>query len=202
MNTVPAVISPPASIESYFKRPPLLSTESRREYEAMFRALAARLKPQDEFEWVLVYDYLHCSWQIRRWRKAAAALIETIRQDALRAVLESILESDDKDGRQLIDGYVDNWFKEDEGATKSAFEVLARRGLNEDHITAQAMAMRLPELDRAEGMIGDFERRRTAVLREFEYYRIAASWRAPGGLPALLDAAAGAKPAVTTGEAA
>jgi hypothetical protein len=51
-------------------------------------------------------------------------------------------------------------------------------------------------------MIGDFERRRTGVLREFEYYRIAASWRAPEGFPALVDAAADAKPAVTTGEAA
>jgi hypothetical protein len=86
----------------------------------MCKVLAARLKPQDEFEWFLVYDYLHYSWQIRRWRKAAAALIDTIRQDALRAVLESILDSDVEDCRQLIDGHVDNWFKEDEGTTKSA----------------------------------------------------------------------------------
>jgi hypothetical protein len=168
----------------------------------MFKALAARLKPQDEIEWILLNDYLHHSWQIRRWRKAAAALIETIRQDALRAVLESILESEVKDRRQVIDGYIDNWFKEGESATKSAFEVLARRGLNEGNITAQAMAMRLPELDGIEGLIGDFERRRTAVVREFECYRIAASWRAPKGLPAFIDAAADEKPAVTTGEAA
>ena len=52
------------------------------------------------------------------------------------------------------------------------------------------MALRLPELDKIERMIGDFERRRSAVLRELEDYRVYASWRAPKDLPALLDAAA------------
>jgi hypothetical protein len=49
--------------------------------------------------------------------------------------------------------------------------------------------MRSPDLDRIERMIGDFERRRAAVSRELEYYRIAAFWRAPKELPAPIEAA-------------
>lgn len=201
MNTVPAKISPPDPIAYYFTRPPLLSTEGRSQYEAMFRALAERLKPQDEFEWFWLYDYLHYSLQIRRWRKAVADLIETMRADALRAILESILEGKVEDRSRLIDGYIDSWFEEGEGRMP-VLDVLAKRGLNEGHVSAQAMALRLPELDKFEGLIGDFERRRTATLREFEHYRIAAFWRAPQGLPALIDAAADVSPKLTTGEAA
>jgi hypothetical protein len=101
----------------------------------------------------------------------------------------------------LINGYIDSWFEEGE-ARMSVLDVLARRGLNEGHITAQTMALRLPELDKIERIIGDFERRRAATLREFEYYRAAAFWRAPKELQALIDAAADASLKLTTGEAA
>ena len=191
MNTVPAKISPHAAIESYFLRPPLLSTESRNEYEAMFKALAAMLKPQDASEWFWTGDYLHYSWQIRRWRKSAANIIELMRKDGLRAILESVVEGEGAERSRLIDGYIESWFKDDE-SKMSILDVLARHGLNEGHVTAQAMALRLPELDKFERLIGDFERRRSAALRELEDYRIAASWRAPKRLPALIDAEADA----------
>jgi hypothetical protein len=201
MNTVPATISPPPAIASYFLSPPLLSTEGLPQYQAMFGALAATLKPQDEIEWFLMGDYLHHTVQICRWRKAAAALIETMRKDALRAVLETAIEDTVEDRDQWIDGYIDGWFKEGD-CKLSVLKILGRRGLDEGHVTAQAMSLRLPELDKVEGMIGDFERRRTAVLRELEYYRIAAFWRAPKELPALIEAAADASPGLATGEAA
>jgi hypothetical protein len=191
MSTVPTTISPSAAIASYFERPPLLSTESRREYEAMFKALAAMLKPQDESEWFLVGDYLHETLQIRRWRKAEAAIIEMMRKDALRAALESALEGEDRS--HLIDGYIKAWFKDDEGKL-SVLEVLGRRGLDERNITAQAMTLRLSELDKIQRMIGDSLRRRTASVQELEFYRLAASWRAPKDLPALVDEAADAIP--------
>jgi len=201
MNTVPAEMSPPAPIESYFLGPPLLSTESPHEYEAMFKALAARLKPQDEIEWLLMGDYLHQSVQIRRWRKAAVFLIEMMRKDALRTVLQSAIDDTVEDRDRWIDDYIDGWFKNGD-AKQSELNILRRHGIDEGYITAQAMALRLPELDKIERMIGDFERRRTATLREFEYCRIAAFWRAPKELPAIIEAAADAslKPAI--GEAA
>jgi hypothetical protein len=198
MATVPTTISPSAAIASYFERPLLLSTENRKEYEAMFKALAAMLKPQDEFEWFLVGDYLHENLQIRRWRKAETAIIEMTRKDALRAALESALEGEDRS--HLIDGYIEAWFKDDEGKL-SVLEVLGRRGLDERHITAHAMTLRLSELDKIQRMIGDSVHRRAASVQELEFYRIAASWRAPKDLPALVDAAAAAIPIVPTTEA-
>jgi hypothetical protein len=173
MNTVPAKMSPPAAIESYFLGPPLLSTESPDEYEAMFKALAARLKPQDEIEWLLLGDYLHHSVQIRRWRKAAASLIEMMREDALRTVLQSVVDDTVEDRDHWIDDYINGWFKGGD-VKQSVVNILRKHGIDEGYVTAQAMALRLPELEKIERMIGDFERRRTATLREFEYYRIAA----------------------------
>jgi hypothetical protein len=190
---------PFTTIESYFRKPPLLGTEDIREYEAMFKLLSERVKPQDEFELFWVNDFLHECLQIRRWRRSAAALIEMMSKDALRTVLESVIQVDLPDRSRVIDGHVVNWFK-DGGDKLAVLTALGQYGLDERHITAQAMSLRLPELDKIERMIGDFERRRSAALRELEDYRITASWRAPKGLPALIDAAADeSKTAVATG---
>jgi hypothetical protein len=201
MNTVPAEISPPTAIASYFLNPPLLSTEARDEYDAMFKALAARLKPQDEIEWLLMGDYLHHSVQIRRWRDAEGDLIDMMRKDSLRAILQSVFDDTVEDRDHWINSYIDSWFKNSDGK-QSVLRILKNHGLYEGYITAQAMALRLPEVDKIERMIGDFERRRRATMREFEYCRIAAFWRAPKDLPALIDAAADASVRPATGEAA
>jgi hypothetical protein len=177
---------PCTAMEAFFRSPPLLSIEDTPEYNAMRAMLLNRVKPQDEFEMFWIDDILHHSWQIRRYRKSAADIIGMTQKAALRTLLESVQAVDDQDE---IDDHIENWFKG--GQFKDAvLKFLDKYGIEERHITAQAMELRLSQLGQIERMIGDFERRRSGALRELEFYRIAASWRAPKGLPALIDAAA------------
>ncbi len=180
---------PSTTMESFFLGPPILGTEQASEYKAMVELMSTKVVPQDEFEEFWINDYVHHCLQIRRWRRAEVAIIEILRKDALRTILASIVECDADDRNDVIEGHVTNWFKGGAGR-QSVLAVLAPYDIDERHVTAQAMALRLPELDKIERMIGDFERRRSAVLRELEDYRVYASWRAPKDLPALLDAAA------------
>ena len=179
---------PCTPIESYFLGPPLLSTEPGPEYDAMVKALSDRIKPRDEFELFWIQDFAHHSLQIRRWRRAEVAIIEILHKEALRTILRPIIECDDEDRHDLIEEYASNWFKGSK-EKQSVLNFLTPYGIDERHITAQAMALRVSDLAKIEGMIGDFERRRCAALRELEDYRIAASWRAPQDLHTVLDAA-------------
>jgi hypothetical protein len=203
MSTMPTESRYPCTpMESYFLKPPLLSTEPTPEYNAMVKVLSDRVKPQDEFELFWIDDYVHHSIQIRRWRRAEVAIIEMMHKDALRAILASIVECDDDDRNDVIEGHAANWFKGIK-ERQSVLSLLAPYGIDERHVIAKAMELHLPQLNQIERMIGDFERRRSAALRELEDYRVYASWRAPQDLPALLDAAADeSETAATTGVAA
>jgi hypothetical protein len=173
-------------MEAFFRSPPLLSIEETPEYNAMRTTLLNRVKPQDEIELFWIDDVLHYCWQIRRWRKGAADIIDMTHKAALRTILESVLAVEDQDE---IDDHIENWFKG--GQFKQAvLKFLGKYGIEERHITVRAMELRLPQLVGVERMIGDFERRRSGALRELEFHRIGASWRAPKGLPELIDAAA------------
>jgi hypothetical protein len=178
-------------MEAFFRSPPLLSIEETPEYYAMKTTLSNRVRPQDVFEAIWIDDFLHYCMQIRRWRKGAADIIDMTHKAALRTILESVMTVDDEDLRCEIDSHIENWFKG--GQFKQAvLKFLSKYRIEERYITAQAMELRLPQLGQIERMIGDFERRRSGALRELEFYRIAASWRAPKGLPTLIDAAADA----------
>src|SRR5947209_360895 len=182
---------PRTAMEAFFSSPPLLSIEEATEYNAMKATLSKRVKPQDLFEEIWIDDFLYYCLQIRRWRKGAADIIDMTHKAALRTILESVMAVDDQDLAYEIDGHIENWFKGGQ-SKKGVLEFLSKYNIEERYITAQAMELRLPQLGQIERMIGDFERRRSGALRELEFYRIAASWRAPNGLPALIDATADA----------
>ena len=180
---------PCTAMEAFFRSPPLLSIEETREYDAMKTKLSNTVKPRDVFEELWIDDYLYYCWQIRRWRKGAADIIDKTHKAALRTVLESVMAVEHQDLRYEIDEHIENWFKGGQ-FKETVLKFLSKYDIEERHITAQAMELRLSQLGQIERMIGDFERRRSGALREFEFYRIDASWRAPKELPALIDAAA------------
>jgi len=59
---------------------------------------------------------------------------------------------------------------------------LARYGLDEKAITAQAFALRSRELEKLEHMLASAELRRSSMLREIGSYRDGLSWRLRSGI--------------------
>jgi hypothetical protein len=189
MNTEITKFTPPPKIESFFMKPPLVIGESRLEYERMFAALANTIRPQNPIEWLLVNDILNYSWEIRRFGKAKAALINLNWKDAIRRIAESLLDSDQAERSRVSQDLADNWFTSKEA--KDAMQtLLSKHQLNEDAIAAQAMALRLPELDMIDRKTERAMAGRMALMRDLEHHRAAGTWKMPEGLLQIVDGTA------------
>jgi hypothetical protein len=87
----------PPGIASLFKKPPLLVTESRQDYDAVFNSVAQTITPMNSLEWIGTGNYVDQQWEIKRLRQAKAGMINATRREAFRTVFESILpETDDR----------------------------------------------------------------------------------------------------------
>jgi hypothetical protein len=112
--------------------------------------------------------------EIQRIRQAKAGIIDITRKEALRSILESILEEEDLEyskGRiSEADLKADEWYTCPD-IREELTALMARYGLDEKAITAQAFALRSRELEKLEHMLASKELRRSAMLREIATYR-------------------------------
>jgi hypothetical protein len=189
MNTTSNEFTVPSEIAVFFKRPPILINESPSEYEAVFASLANAIGPENTFEWLLFKDIVELSWEIRRSGNSKAAIINMKWKEALRIMLESLLEGDDEERIRVAQELADQWFTSAEART-SVLELLQRHQLAEDAIVAQATALGLPELDMLDRKIERARVSRMVIMRDIEHHRIARTWRMPKDLLQIVDAAA------------
>ena len=75
-------------IAGFFKKAPLLVTESRRVTDAFFHAIAQTIGPTNDVR-VATGDYVDLEWEIRRLRRAKADIINATRLEAFRTVFGS-----------------------------------------------------------------------------------------------------------------
>ncbi len=162
-----------AEVRALLGKPPVLISEDPSEYEAMLANMAAAVMPRDAMEWILMGNCVDLTWEIRRIRLAKAGILDVTRKEALRSILESILEEDERIGRDRIsaaDSKADGWYS-DPSIRKALEAHLAKHGLDEEAITAQAFAIRARELEKLDKMLASAERRRWAMLQEMALYR-------------------------------
>ncbi len=175
----------PAEISTLLGEPPLLISEDPSAYDALLATFAATVRPEDCIEWIYVKDCVDLNWEIRRIRQAKAGIIDVTRKEALRSILESILEEDDLEfskGRiSEADLKADEWYTCPD-IKEGLVALLARYGLDEKAITAQAFALRSRELEKLEHMLASAELRRSSMLREIGSYRDGLSWRLRSGI--------------------
>jgi len=173
--TTPTLTAPKLSAEvrALLGKPPVLISEDPSAYDAMLANMAAAVMPRDAIEWIWMKDCVDLSWEIRRIRHAKAGIIDATRKEALKSILESILENDELTGRDRIseaDIKADGWYNDP--AIREALRAhLAKHGLDEEAITAQAFALRARELEKLDIMLASAERRRCAMLQEIGIYR-------------------------------
>ncbi len=173
LEVMPAPKIPP-EIRELLGKPPLLISEDASAYEDLLATFAASVRPTDPIEWIHVKDCVDLTWEIQRIRQAKAGIIDVTRKEALRSILESILEEGDLEHRKGRISEAD--LKADEWYTcpvvrEELTALLARYGLDEKAITAQAFALRLRELATLEHMLASAELRRSSMFREIAAYR-------------------------------
>ena len=164
----------PPEIRALLGEPPLLSSEDPSAYEALLATFAARMRPTDEIEWIYIKDCVDLTWDIQRIRRAIAGIIDVTRKEALRSILESILEKGnlelDKGRISQADLKADEWYTCPE-VKEELIALMARYGLDEKAITAQALALRSRELAKLEHMLASAELRRSSMFEEIARYR-------------------------------
>jgi hypothetical protein len=183
-NEVKALVVPP-EIARFFKKAPLLVTEFQEDYDALFQGAAQAIVPTNILEWSSTRNWVDSQWDMRRQRIAKAGIINATRHEALRTILESILpETDDR--IELAARLADEWYeKPDE--RHAILERLGKHDLDDDAISAQAMALRAPELEKIDRALQQLAVISMAHLREIEFYRSISPWRASKELDQVAD---------------
>ncbi len=186
-NTITAVTDVPPEIAWIFQKTPLLIGESTRAYDGICMALIRSIGPQHHLEWLLLKQVLDLYWEIHRWTKFKSDIVNMSWREALRQAFESIIEGEDDDRRCTAQKHVDEWYSTP-AAQESTRRLLLKHGIDEEAITTQAMALRLPELEMIDKRLERARVSQMATLREIEHYRVAGTWQAGKGLQQIVDA--------------
>jgi hypothetical protein len=177
----------PPGIAWLFQKQPLLFGEKTREYEQVCKSLIRSIQPQNLLEWLLLKQAADLYWDTIRLSKAKVAIINMTFLEALRLVLETIVDGEGDDRGRAVQEHVDSWYMnmEKQEATRTLLE---KRLILESDIIAQAMALRQPELDRIDRSLEKTRAGLNATLREIAHYRIAGTWKGDKDLQQTVDA--------------
>jgi hypothetical protein len=112
----------------------------------LFDSVAQTIVPAHNLEWIAVGNYVDLRWEIRRLRYAKASIINATRLEALRTIFDSILpETSDRD--RVAAELAHEWY--DKPDERSAIkDLLGKHDLDDDAISAQALALRSPEIEK------------------------------------------------------
>jgi hypothetical protein len=116
-------------------RPPLMIGESEDEYWSWWMLLADEHQPKTPSQWMDFNDYAHKQWEKRRLQRYAPALME----GSLYQAVVNVLKAQFKEG--IPEAIARDYCKGDAEAKQEAREAIARRGLTEDHLMAEALQM-------------------------------------------------------------
>jgi hypothetical protein len=162
----------PPEFRHLFKRLPVLATEVRQDYLELLQSMACAIRPEDGVEWALLKTIVDNSWEMLRYERSKAGIIDGALKEALTNVLCSILEestikvSREQDARELAE----DWFN-DPATREEILKHLNDYQLDEDSIIAEAIRIRSRELEQIERMLASKEARRSFARREIDYNR-------------------------------
>jgi hypothetical protein len=146
--------------------PPLLQSERGEDFHAVVSALTREVRPHGYIEEMYVSDFAHHVWEILRLRRCKTALIRGAFRAAIRELLDRIKREDD-----VIDlALADRWFSSQK-ARDEVRQLLARTGIGESAIEAEAYRICSRELESWERMLAGLEMRRDNTLARIAAYR-------------------------------
>jgi len=157
----------------------LLITESKDDLDQIREELSAEIKPRRFIDHMYVDEMGYHIWEILRYRRGMTSLIRLAMRSALEELLPELLRQSGEyphhyqnEAQQLAQ----DWFSS-EKTRKHVRELLARYGLDESAIEAQAMRRVADELDWFDRLLASAEARRERAIRGIAEYRFAQQLR-------------------------
>ena len=161
-----ALISSAGDVQALLGPPPLFRSEDKDAYGELLARVQASVQPKDIIEEFWVRDVVDLVWEALRLRRLKASLMTGTARKALAKVLRSISHPDPEEAAAT-------WETRDAGAVELVESWLKESGFSMDVVMAQALRMRLDDIERIDRMITSAEMRRHAVLREVDRHRAA-----------------------------
>src|SRR5262249_50004039 len=169
---------------------PLLITESAEEFDALRDAFEREIKPRGIIEQMYVHDISSIVWEILRFRRCKAVIINS----AFRSALEDLLQQLRDPGQSLYDGQLKEqaqtlahaWFTDKE-AKNEVSETLSRFGLDESAIEAEAIRRSSSALEVLDRMLTSLESRRNKALGCVAEYRAGLAHQLREGSDRIID---------------
>jgi hypothetical protein len=169
---VPALSLNLACLES----PPLIPGEDVDAYQQLKALVTDAIRPLDIIEHILADDFVSLEWEILRYRRVKANLIDAARlaavANALRlsmSVSEDLMWDPSGRGPEMM---ALKWSKGEQIAIEKVEAALDPAEIEEKAIVAAAVSIKLDDIERLDHMIMTMEARRNNALREAERHRI------------------------------
>ena len=158
MSSDKAAVKTNDEFKFLFGKPPLLEGEDLDHYMRLREAIVDGLNPKTVFDWINVHDQVNKLWQERRYRRAAAALINGGMQSAVKYFLESIYDMPD----DLILKYMSTNAKE----RKEVLSLLAQHGITMAELQAKAAQLEGGGIQMFDRLVATRESSRRMLLKE------------------------------------
>ena len=173
-NTTPALgqdttalSAPSADFQALLGPPPIIFGEDKCAYDALFARVQASVRPKDIFEEFWVKDVVDLVWWAQRLRRLKDNLLVATTQEAITAVMLPLIGDDN--ALDLAHG----WAARKPEFVEKLQSYLRQTELSMDVVMAQALHIRLNDIERIDRMIMNAEARRNTVLREIDRHRAA-----------------------------
>jgi hypothetical protein len=163
-------ISPPKELEALFDDLPLVGSERREEYDALFSAIASAEIPSDAIDWMLLKDLVDLVWEIRRERRIKMEVIKLNQTEVICDLMKSTFDTADKLGSAMNRIFFARpkaqLWASDPASRKSIEFKLKEKGHDPDSVVAQAYLRGARDIDVIDKRIALYELRRNAILKE------------------------------------
>jgi len=172
-----AITVPPALVP-LFNQPPLVGEEKREDYEKLFLAIVATIKPSDTVVWLLARDFADLTWEIAREKRLKTQLIKLTEFDVVSKLVSPITPTFLPPDMSIGMGkkLAKQWAG-DPKARQSVINKLADKGYDASDISTLAMNRAAPEIEVIDRRIGTYELRRIAAMKAIEQYSEASARR-------------------------
>jgi hypothetical protein len=154
-------------VVSSFGPPPLLKGEDLESYAQLLAGVKASVDPADFLEEMWTNDVVQETWEIVRWRRSKAALLNSAMPDALGELLVRRSLKLFPKAKHLAEA----WAAGKPSDVKEVNDLLASGGITIDDVQARALELKLKTIDHLDRLTTSAEIRRSNTFREIDRHR-------------------------------
>ena len=153
---------------AFFGFTPRLTGEDPVRYFKLLKSIYDEVQPTGIFEQIWTRELADLIWETFRWRGLMVNLINATEQEALQCVLRPLFGGFRLDEAEAL---ARRYRMKEPAAVEEVQQLLEKAGLTWDAVKAEALSLRIDDVERFNHMIVSAETRRDATLREIERRR-------------------------------